>query len=498
MRLAGSLHRHRQSLIHPGFCTAAGDGCREQVGRPVKPALSTEFGSGDAEACHADRHVASIGTGRTAGRCGIGRRRLRRQVGRDGSPHIAGIDDGRRQADIVEFILDAGGGPCCQGLLRRSRRYGRSCGRRARALRQRRRIRLLAAGHAVASIRNLEHAATHAVASYAARLEATALAAVDAAGPAHAAAGLERIDATACAQRHDEVADRIDLDDEVFGSFVLGRDQHHLILDEVGEVDVAQQESQRRPQRDARHVLRDDCRVEIEPRVLKRFLVGEDRDIVLVLELIDDVPQGSLLEVQLIHRLVEGVIKLLLGTARIGEIDRFILLATLGDVAPAGGVRIVNGRLVHERDCGQIDQVQRVHEISLHLAAIADILRIVMERSGHDGGRPGHLAGHHRHRVVAVNSRSFHRHLVGDLALRADEFVVLARGIIGQLEGVVMLLDEGPLITLLDPRGQERRVAFGQLLESLFLGPQCAVEPLPLTADRSPALVCQVAFHLLA
>ena len=61
-----------------------------------------------------------------------------------------------------------------------------------------------------------------------------------------------------------------------------------------------------------------------------------------------------------------------------------------------------------------------------------------------------------------------------------------------------MLLDEGPLITLLDPRGQERRVAFGQLLESLFLGPQCAVEPLPLTADRSPALVCQVAFHLLA
>ena len=363
---------------------------------------------------------------------------------------------------------------------------------------QRRWIRLLAAGHAVASIRNLKHATTtHAAAAHAAAHAAASLAAVDAASPAHTAAGLERIDATACAQRHDEVADRIDLDYKVFRRLVLGRDQHHLVLDEVGEVDVTQQEPQGRPQRDARHVLRDDRRVEIEPRVFERLLVGQDRDVVLVLELIDDVPQGRLLEVQLVHRLIEGVVEPFLGTAGICEIDRFVFCAELRDLTPTVCVRIVDGRLVHERNRGQINQMESVHEIPLHLAAVADILRVIMERSGHDGGRSGDFAGHHRHRIVAVNSRRLHRHLVGDLALGANELVVLAGGVVGQLDGVVMLLDERPLVALFDPRGEERRVAFGQLLESLFLGPQFAVEPLPLPADCGPTLVREVAFQLL-
>ena len=154
-------------------------------------------------------------------------------------------------------------------------------------------------------------------------------------------------------------------------------------------------------------------------------------------------------------------------------------------------------RLVHERDRCQIDQVQCVHKIPLHFAAVSDILRVIMEHSRHNGGRPSHLASGHRHRVVAVNVPGCYRHLVGDLAFRADELVVIARGVVGQLDGIVMLLDEWPLVTLLDPLGQERRVAFGQLLEALFSGPQIAVEPLPLPANRSPAFVCQVAFHLL-
>ena len=157
----------------------------------------------------------------------------------------------------------------------------------------------------------------------------------------------------------------------------------------------------------------------------------------------------------------------------------------------------MDGRLVHERDRGEIDQMQGVHEIPLHLAAVADILRVIVERPSHDGGRAGNLAGGHRHRIVAVDPGGLHGHLVGDLAFCADKLVVFAGGVVGQLDGIVVLLDERPLVTLLDAGCQQRRVAFGQLFETLFLGPQLAVEPLPLPADGRPTLVREVALDLL-
>ena len=45
--------------------------------------------------------------------------------------------------------------------------------------------------------------------------------------------------------RDDEIGNRIDLDDHVFGSLLLRGDQHHLVFDEIGEVDLTEEETQR-------------------------------------------------------------------------------------------------------------------------------------------------------------------------------------------------------------------------------------------------------------
>ena len=133
------------------------------------------------------------------------------------------------------------------------------------------------------------HAATHPAAH--------AHAAVHATGPAEAATGLKRVHARAGVDGQHEVRDRIHLHHQVLLGLFLRGDEQHLVFDEIRQVDVAEQQSQGRPQRNARQVLRD-RRVEVDARILERLLVEFDRNVVGVADLGDDIAERRLVKLE--------------------------------------------------------------------------------------------------------------------------------------------------------------------------------------------------------
>src|SRR6188768_187350 len=95
-----------------------------------------------------------------------------------------------------------------------------------------------AAAHATHATAHASHAATHTAHA----THATAHASHATHHSSHTHAGLDR---------HDQVADGIDLGDKLLGGLLLAGDLQHFILDDIGQVQGSQQDPQHRTQRDA-------------------------------------------------------------------------------------------------------------------------------------------------------------------------------------------------------------------------------------------------------
>ena len=372
-----------------------GDGGGNEFGSVVVAALFPEIGRRDPQPCEPECEVAIVasGPGRGVRRVGglLRGGGIGREVAGDRAAEVRGLDDVGRQACVagITFPSAFGGGGERFGLC------GGAVGRGAAGL-----FGLPDPG---AGIGNLEHAATTATDTTAhhaaATAEAAALAAIDAAGSAQAAAGLKRIDTTLRIHGDHEVGHRVDLHDHRLGSLVFRRDHEHLVFDEIREVEIAEQEPQRGAERDARHVLRDG-RFEIEARILEGLRVDLHGDALGVLDLRDHVAQRRLGELEVLHRLAEGVVDLLLVAAGVGEVDRLVLLAQLRDLAPAGRIGIDDRRLVGHRDRRDVDLVEAIHEAPLDIALRAHVFGVVVPDPGLDEGLAGEHAGRHRHRMV--------------------------------------------------------------------------------------------------
>ena len=201
---------------------AGGDRRRDQIGCPIEAALLAEFSRRHAKPCEPHCQIPGIAGIRTA----------RGEVGFYRLPQVARLDNRSGQRNVL-----------CGGVANGRRRLHGSIPSDFFTEHG----RLLAPADAGAGIGNLKHAtATHAAATRPSGLEAAALAAVDATGTTESTAGLKRVEAAARVHRHHEIGHRVDLHDEVFRGLVLGRDEQHFILDQVGEVQIAQQQPQRR------------------------------------------------------------------------------------------------------------------------------------------------------------------------------------------------------------------------------------------------------------
>ena len=221
-RSTGRLERDGNCLVHPRLGMAGGDRRRDQIGCPIEAALLAEFSRRHAKPCEPHCQIPGIAGIRTA----------RGEVGFYRLPQVARLDNRSGQRNVL-----------CGGVANGRRRLHGSIPSDFFTEHG----RLLAPADAGAGIGNLKHAtATHAAATRPSGLEAAALAAVDATGTTESTAGLKRVEAAARVHRHHEIGHRVDLHDEVFRGLVLGRDEQHFILDQVGEVQIAQQQPQRR------------------------------------------------------------------------------------------------------------------------------------------------------------------------------------------------------------------------------------------------------------
>ena len=348
------------------------------------------------------------------------------------------------------------------------------------------------------------HAAAHAAHATTHATTHPTHAAVDAARPAHAAAHLEWIDAGTRVHGQHEVGDRIDLHDEVFLSLLLRGDEQHLVLDEIGEAGFAQQQPERRPQRDALKFLGDRGGVEVDAGVGERLHVRNDGNIELVLQLADHGPQRSLLEVEGAgHLPLQRVVDPLLVGRRIGEIDRLVFLAEPTDLPPALGRRIDDRRLVGEWNRGHVHEVERVHEAPFLIPLRADVFRVVIPDPGLDERLAGHRAGGDRHRMIGKQlGRLLHELLAGEaLGFGEDgRGRVGALDPVGELSGVVAEhggVAFGAVVADPDALLDERVVALGELLDAILPAAELVVQPHPLAADRGAALGREVAIDLL-
>ena len=350
-----------------------------------------------------------------------------------------------------------------------------------------------------------EAAATHAAATHAAHAHATGpaphtaahvIAAVDAAGTAHAAACLEGIEPRTRIDREHEVGHGIDLDDQILLGLLLGGDQEHLVLDDVGQVNVSQHSTERCAEADCRGVL-GDWRVEIEARILERPRVDLDRDAEFIGDRPLHVSQGRLVELPPAHRLFEGLVDLLFLAARVCQIDRLVLLPQPRDLPPAVGARIDDRRLVHEGDRRDVHEVERVHEAPLLIAAGAVVLGVVLQDPGHQRRRPADNPGRHRDRTVRVELRRLTGDLLAGHPLRFDKCprgeVGADHGLAIDHRGVVLRLGVADADALLD----EGVVFLGELLDLLLASLQVGCHLHPFPADRRPSLGGEVAVGLL-
>ena len=330
------------------------------------------------------------------------------------------------------------------------------------------------AGHPAEATHASPHAAAHAASTHAA---AHALAAIDTALPSHAAACLEGIHARAWIDRHHQIGDWIDLDDQVFLGLLLGRDQEHFVFDEVGEIDVAEQQSQGGSQRNPRQVL-GDWRVQIDARVFECLDVKFHRDALRIADLDDDIAERGFRELESRHGFIQDGVDFLLLAARVRQVDRLVLLAEAGELLPAFSARVEDGRFIGEGNAGNVGQMEDIHKPAFLVAADAGVLSVVIEDPGDEGGRAAHLASRHRDRIIGVERRRLLSDDLGDVPLRLHKRV------------------RGPLVAHADPLLHQRVIPFGQLLDLLLAPLQLAGQPGPLAADGCPPLVDEIAFHL--
>ena len=173
---------------------------------------------------------------------------------------------------------------------------------------------------------------------------------------AHTATHLKRIDPAAGIHRQHKISNWIHLDDDMFRSFFLRGNQHHLIFDDVGKVEVAQQESQRRTQRDARDAF---CqgRFKIKSGILKSLHVDFYWNALRILNLGNDIANRRLCKFKALHLLVECVKNLLLGTAGFIQIDRLVFFPFFCQFSPSLRTGIFNRRFVRKRNVGHIRKV---------------------------------------------------------------------------------------------------------------------------------------------
>ena len=324
-----------------------------------------------------------------------------------------------------------------------------------------------------------EAAAPHPAAAHAASTHAAAhaLAAIDTALPSHAAACLEGIHARAWIDRHHQIGDWIDLDDQVFLGLLLGRDQEHFVFDEVGEIDVAEQQSQGGSQRNPRQVL-GDRRVQIDARVFECLDVKFHRDALRIADLDDDIAERGFRELESRHGFIQDGVDFLLLAARVRQVDRLVLLAEAGQLLPAFSARVEDGRFIGEGNAGNVGQMEDIHKPAFLVAADAGVLSVVIEDPGDEGGRAAHLASRHRDRIIGVERRRLLGDDLGDVPLRLHKRV------------------RGPLVAHADSLLHQRVIPFGQLLDLLLAPLQLAGQPGPLAADGCPPLVDEIAFHL--
>ena len=551
-RLAGCLERDRERLVHPRLCMTARDGGRYQFGGPREISPRAELSGGDP---HLGESITMIGPGGVVFVCGGQIRRERGpQVG--GRQNVCGerlsrlrppAFRGRSLRALLLHGIDRRGrhhhasagvgepapgrrhleettcrGPCTageDGVHRDSHgRLGRGAmanpGGEALAVsavevaqpRRSRRREPFAEGEP-ASVVNAVHlaghptetAAPHAAHAHAAggaaHAAAHVLAAVDTAGAAEAAAGLERIEARAGIDRQHQVGHRVDLDHQILLRLLLGGDQEDLVLDDVGQVDRAEHPFQGRPEAHAGEALGDGG-VEVEPQIFQRASVDLDRNPELVLDRPLDVPERRFVEIPVADRLVERLVDLPLLAARVGQIDRLVLFAELRDGPPAVGTGVDQRRLVGERNRGGVGQVERVHEAA-HLVAVgAVVLGVVVQDLSHERGRPTHDPSRHRDPLVRVERRRLAGDLLTGHPLRllegprgqfgADRRLAVDHG------GVVLGLGVANADALFD----QCVVLLRELFELLLTPLKLAGEPQPLAADRGPALRGQVAVGL--
>ena len=497
--LARRFECHRQGFIHPWFGMPGGDGGRDEVGSVVVTALFAEIGRRDPQPCEPEREVALVASGPGRGvrlvgglLCGSG---AGREVAGDRAAEVRGLDDVGRQACVAGAALR----PALGGSGERFGLRGGALGRGAAGLPS-----LSDSGPGVGDLEHAAAAATDATAHHAAAAaEAAALTAVDASGSAQAAAGLKRIDATLRIHGDHEVGHRVDLHDHRLGSLVFRRDHEHLVLDEIREVEIAEQQTQRGAERDARHVLRDRG-FEIEPRVFEGLGVDLDGDALGVLDLRDHVAERRLGELEVLHRLAERIVDLLLVAAGVGEVDRLVLFAQLRDLAPPGRVGIDDRRLVGHRDRRDVDLMEAVHEAPLDVALRAHVFGVIVPDPGLDEGLAGEHAGRHRHWMVREQFGGLFHELLTRKPLGFIEH--RGRGLVAG-DGVVELsrvvaehhwVAFGAVVADADAFLDEGVVAFGELLDAVFPPPEVFIEPHPFPSDGPGALRREVALGFFA
>ncbi len=344
--------------------------------------------------------------------------------------------------------------------------------------------RPIAGGESRAGIRDLEHAAA-AAGHHAATTRHHAAHASHSthacAGASETAAGLERIDSPLRVDGQDEIRDRIDLHDQIFPGLLLRRDEENLVLDDVGEIEIGQEQTQRRSQRHVADVLRH-RRLEVESGVLERAGVEFHRDSLLVLDRVHHVAEWSLRELEVLHGLVECVVDPLLGGARVGKIDRLVLFPQASDLPPAVGGRVDDGGFAGEGDGRDVGQVKRVHEATLLGAANAGVLGVVVENLGDDRRRAGDDACRHRHAPPGVEVRRRFCEAVG-----ADPHLEF-----GIREGLGR-----PLVADADALLHERVIAFGERLEPLLAAVEVVDQFEFFSRGGSPLLGVEIPLRFL-
>src|SRR5262249_26304746 len=135
-------------------------------------------------------------------------------------------------------------------------------------------------------------------------------------------------------------------------------DQQHFVLDDVGQVQLFEHQTQRGAERNALQVTADGS-IETYAGRFESFLVELNFDVVLLLEVVDGFVQRDVVERD-VGWLVERLQNALFRAALLLQVDRRVLLAAFGQSGPNASVRVNDRWIVWERNVRNVDQMQRV------------------------------------------------------------------------------------------------------------------------------------------